>query len=87
VALDNEILTVRIGGKPGLPERLLRISRPAGGRVVTREWTSDSWNTAGEERERSAAELLAQIEAAFAAGHSVSEEMYGLRLWLTGQTS
>jgi hypothetical protein len=85
--LGNDFLTLRIGGKPGLPERLLLISRPEAGRVVVREWTSDSWNTPGQNREQDASTLLAQIESALASGQTVNHEMYGVRQWLGGQGS
>lgn len=81
---ESEFLTLRVGGSPKVPERLLLIGRPRDGLVRVREWTSNSWNTEGEDSDMRAADLLAQLERAFDARLPVSEEMYKLRLWLSG---
>lgn len=80
----QDFLTVRIGGGPGRPEQLLLVGRAEGGRVHVRRWTSDGWNTPGEELDVDARTLLGSIEADYASGIPVSEEMYRLRLWLGG---
>ncbi|MGQ0767291.1 MAG: hypothetical protein ACT4OZ_16705 [Gemmatimonadota bacterium] len=82
--MTDDFLTVRVGGRPGKPEQLLLIGKAAGGRTQVRRWTSDGWNTPGEELELDARALLSAIEADFASGIPVSEEMYRLRLWLSG---
>lgn len=81
---DAAFLTLRIGGGPLRPERLLLIGRPVDGRVRLREWTSNSWNTEGEDLETDAAALLEDLERAFDARTPVSEEMFRVRQWLTG---
>jgi hypothetical protein len=82
---DHEFLTVRIIGNPGQPERLLLIGRPIDGVVRVREWTSDSWNTEGEDLEMDPRDLLEQLERAYASQLQVSEEMYKIRHWLAGE--
>jgi hypothetical protein len=82
---ETEFLTLRIGGNEGTPERLLLIGRPRDGSVRVREWTSNSWNTEGDDFDADAMALLDDIERAYDARRPVSEEMYRVRLWLTGQ--
>lgn len=82
---ENEFLSVRIGGGRTQRERLLLIGRPYDGQVRVREWDSDSWNTEGEDTDVDPAEILAEIEAAYASALSVTPEIYEIRLWLTGQ--
>ena len=82
---EDEFLTLRIGGSDGEPERLLLIGRPRDATVRVREWTSNSWNTEGEDFDADAGALLDDIARAYDARRPVSEEMYRVRLWLTGQ--
>lgn len=81
---DGDFLTLRIGGGPAHPERLLLIGRPQGGLARVREWTSNSLNTEGEEYDADPQTLLGEIERAYDARRSVSEEMFRVRSWLTG---
>jgi hypothetical protein len=80
---EAEFLTVRVGD-PGREERLLLIGHPRDGVVRVREWRTATMNTAGEDYEIPASELLDQMEAALASRHAVSEEMYRIRRWLGG---
>lgn len=80
----DDVLTVLVGGGHGEPERLLHIARPVDGLVRVREWTSDDWNTVAE-RELSADALLNALERAAQQRRRLSQELYGIRLWLTGQ--
>ena len=82
---DDEFLSLPIGGDAGQPSRLLLIGRPREGSVRVREWTSDSLNTEGEDFDIDPAELLADLERAYEARFAVSEEMYRIRTWLSGQ--
>ena len=82
---ENEFLSVRIGGGRTHRERLLLIGRPYDGQVRVRERDSDSWNTEGEDTDVDPAEILAEIETAYASALSVTPEIYQIRLWLTGQ--
>lgn len=81
---ESEFLTLRLGAAASQPERLMLIGRPQAGRVRVRQWTSDSWNTEGEDFETSAAELLADIERLAHARGQVSEEIFRVQSWLTG---
>jgi hypothetical protein len=81
---ESEFLTLRVGGSPKVPERLLLIGRPRDGLVRVREWTSNSWNTEGEDSDIPASALLEQIEAAYDDRLPVSEEMFKVRHWLQG---
>ena len=81
---DEEFLSLRIGGAPGTPGRLLLIGRPRDGVVRVREWTSDTLVTEGEDSDVEVSELLEDIERAYDARLGVSEEMYRLRMWLAG---
>jgi hypothetical protein len=81
---EPEFLTLRLGGSPTEVERLMLIGPPRQGVVRVRQWTSNSWNTEGEVLELPAATLLADIQGTYDARLPVSEEMYGIRRWLTG---
>jgi hypothetical protein len=81
---EGEFLTLRLGGSGDTPERLLLIGRPIDGQVRVREWTSNSWNTEGEDYDADPTALLEDIERAFDARQPVSEEMYRVRQWLAG---
>jgi hypothetical protein len=79
---EGEFLTVRIGGAPGVEERLLLIGRPNGESVRVREWRSSTMITEGEDYDVDPHELLESIEQAFAARLQVSEDLYTIRRWL-----
>lgn len=80
----DEFLTIRLAGVVGEGERFLLVARPYEGLVHVREWTADRLNTAGEDLDMDAADLLAEIEGVYAAGRAVSPEMYAIRRWLEG---
>ncbi len=80
----TEFLTLHVAAGRGEPERLLLIGRPESGRVRVREWTSNSWNSEGDDYQIDAEELLATLERDFSARRAMSEEIYRVRQWLTG---
>lgn len=80
----DEFLSVRIAGGSGRAERFLLIGRPYDGRVRVREWTTHTFNSAGDDFDIDPAELLADLESAFAAGLGLAPELYQIRLWLGG---
>jgi hypothetical protein len=80
----SEFLTLQVAGGRGEPERLLLIGRPDSGRVRVREWTSNSWNSEGDDYAIDAEELLAALERDFSARRAMSEEIFRVRQWLTG---
>ena len=81
----DDVLTVQVGGGQGEPERLLHVSRPVGGLVRVREWTSEGWGAPPTERELSADALLNALERAAQQRRRLSQEIYRIRQWLTGQ--
>ncbi len=80
--VDDEFLSLRIGGDAGRPARLLLIGRPSDGVVRVREWNTNTLNTEGEDFDVDAMELLEDIERAYQARLEVSEEPYRVRTWL-----
>ena len=81
---EDEFLTLRVSGGAETSERLLLVGRPRAGSVRVREWTTETFNTAGKEYDTSAATLLASLDEAHAAGRSLGAELYRVRLWLIG---
>jgi hypothetical protein len=73
------------GGRDGEPERLLHLSRPVDGLVRVREWTGADWNAPAVEREMPADVLLRAFEEGARQRRRLSEELYAIRLWLTGR--
>jgi hypothetical protein len=88
-AAPRNELSVLVGGKPGVsgaPEELLLIGRPdASGRVSVRSWTSNDWGATPVERERSASEVLEELERAVRHGRSLNHELLVVRRWLGGE--
>lgn len=82
-AIDDDAITVHVGGGDGVPEQLLRISRPVDGVVRVREWSGSDWSSA-HEREMSAEALVRALEEAARQRRRLGEELYRIRLWLTG---
>lgn len=80
----DEFLSIQIAGASGTPERFLLVGRPYDGLVRVREWTSHTFDSAGEDFDVAPRELLEDIETAYAAGLGVRPEMYEIRLWLGG---
>lgn len=76
-------MPVLLGAGGGQLEALLLVGRPDGGRVRVREWTGD-WSAPPRERVVDAQRLLAEIEDAQRAGRRVNQELYAVRLWLSG---
>ena len=81
---EDEFLTLRVSGGPQVAERLILVGRPRQGSVRVREWTTETFNTAGNEYDISAVELLASLDEAHKAGSSLGAEWYRVRLWLNG---
>jgi hypothetical protein len=82
---EGEFLTIRLGGDAATAERLLLIGRPnEDGQVRVREWTSNSWNTEGDDYDVDADELLVNIQQAYDQQRLLGEEIYKVRRWLEG---
>ncbi len=78
----DEFLSVQIAGGSGKPERFLMIGRPYEGLVHVREWSTQSFDTSGDDFDIEPGELLEDIENAYASGLGVRPELYAVRLWL-----
>ncbi|MEP7345213.1 MAG: hypothetical protein ABI877_08095 [Gemmatimonadaceae bacterium] len=81
---EDEFLTLRVSGGLQVGERLILIGRPRQGSVRVREWTTETFNTAGHEYDIAAADLLASLNATHMAGGSLGTELYRVQLWLNG---
>lgn len=79
-----EELAVQMGSGKDEPERLLHLSRPQDGMVRVREWSSDNWSTPAAEREMPTEVLLRAFEEAARQRRRLSQDLYAIRLWLTG---
>jgi hypothetical protein len=81
VAPAPDELPVLIGGA-GTAEVLLLVGVPQGGRVTVRRWSGDDWSAAPALVTEDVMHLLAWIEAQAAAGRTLNQSLYGVRLWL-----
>ena len=79
-------LPLLIGRGRDQAETLLLIGAPVGGRVAVRRWSGAEWGDAPDPAPSTddALALLAWIEAQAAAGRSLTQSLYAVRLWLTG---
>jgi hypothetical protein len=79
-------LPLLLGAGKGTPESLLLIGAPDGaGMVVVRRWTAEDWSAVPSPRPERAEALLHWLEEQSAAGRSMNQSMYALRLWLRGE--
>ena len=77
-------LPLLVGRGAGEPETLLLLGAPADGRVTVRRWSADNWSATPTSTSDDAAELLRWIEAQAAAGRTLNQSLYDVRLWLRG---
>ena len=82
--MSDDVLTVQVAGGDDEPERLLVISRPVGGRVHVREWSSGNWNTEPVSQHVPVDEMMSVFERAHQARRRISQDMYYIRTWLSG---
>ena len=75
-------LPLLVDGDPNTPERLILLSRPDGGRVSVREWTSSDWSRPPVARTLDVRELVEELERAIRSGRRVNQEIYAVRHWL-----
>ena len=77
-------LPILLGGG-GAAEVLILVSRPArDGTVWTHTWSSTDWSAPAAVRERSARDLLEELEHEVRSGRTINQEMYRVRGWLRG---
>lgn len=75
-----DVLVVQVQGGHDAAERVLRIARPAGGRVSVAEWSSVEGDVPA--RELSARALYDELDRALRQRRRVSPELYEVRRWL-----
>jgi hypothetical protein len=76
-------LPVLLGPAPGAPETLLLIGVPGDDGVVhVRVWSASDWSAPPRGRAERASALLQWLEEQSAAGRSMNQSLYALRLWL-----
>jgi hypothetical protein len=79
-------LPLLIGPGAGAVESLLLLGSPDGGGVVhVRSWTADDWSAPPRTRAERAEALLGWLESQAAAGRTMNQSLYAVRLWLRGE--
>ena len=83
-ASSSDTLQLLVGGGQGEPELLLLIERPtADGAVRVRSWTSTDWSAPPAVSQRTAAELLRDVEGWARQRRRLNHEVTVVRRWLT----
>jgi hypothetical protein len=81
-------LPLLLGAGAGAPESRVRIGAPdADGVVHVRTWSAVDWSAPPKARAERAASFLQWLESQSAAGRSMNQSLYALRLWLRGERS
>ncbi|HET9799222.1 MAG TPA: hypothetical protein VFP90_14580 [Gemmatimonadaceae bacterium] len=81
-------LPLLLGASGGAPESLLLIGAPdAEGVVHVRVWSAGDWSAPPKARAERAAAFLQWLESQSAAGRSMNQSLYALRLWLRGEST
>jgi hypothetical protein len=76
-------LPVLLGAVADAPETLLLIGTPGDDGVVhVRVWSASDWSAPPRGRAERASALLQWIEEQSAAGRSMNQSLYAVRLWL-----
>ncbi len=75
-----------LGAGAEAPETLLLIGTPGDDGVVhVRVWSASDWSAPPRGRAERATALLQWIEEQSAAGRSMNQSLYAVRLWLRGE--
>jgi|SRR3954453_13700354 hypothetical protein len=75
-----------LGAGGGAPETLLLIGAPGVDEVLhVRVWSANDWSAPPQVRAERASAFLRWLEAQSAAGRSMNQSLYALRLWLRGE--
>jgi hypothetical protein len=81
-------LPVLLGAVADAPETLLLIGTPGDDGVVhVRVWSASDWSAPPRGRAERATALLQWIEEQSAAGRSINQSLYAVRLWLRREGS
>ena len=83
--LPRELPLLLGAGREGAVETLLLLGAPVHGRVAMRCWSAKDWSGPPVSTTEDAARLLQWIETQAAAGRSLNQSLYGVRLWLRGE--
>jgi hypothetical protein len=76
-------LPLLLGSSANAPETLFLIGVPGDDDVVhVRVWSAHDWSAPPKSRAERASALLKWLEAQSAAGRSMNQSLYALRLWL-----
>ena len=76
-------LPVLLGAGAGAPETLMLIGTPGDDGVVhVRVWSASDWSAPPRGRAERATSLLQWLEEQSAAGRSMNQSLYAVRLWL-----
>ena len=76
-------LPLLLGASANAPETLFLIGVPGDDDVVhVRVWSAHDWSAPPKSRAERASALLKWLEAQSAAGRSMNQSLYALRLWL-----
>ena len=79
-------LPLLLGPAKTAPEMLLMIGAPgADGVVHVRVWSAQDWSAPPRARAERATAFLQWLEDQGAAGFSMNQSLYALRLWLRGE--
>ncbi|MEO8560859.1 MAG: hypothetical protein ABI601_02215 [bacterium] len=77
-----------MGPGAGAPEMLLLIGVPGDDEVLhVRVWNANDWSAPPKVRAERAAAFLEWLESQSAAGRSMNQSLYALRLWLRREGS
>ena len=80
---DAGELPLLLGAVGGAPETLLLIGTPGDDGVVhVRVWSASDWSAPPRGRADRASSLLQWLEEQSAAGRSMNQSLYAVRLWL-----
>ena len=75
-----------LGPGGGAPETLLLIGAPGPDDVLhVRVWSANDWSAPPKVRAERAGAFLRWLEVQSAAGRSMNQSLYALRLWLRGE--
>jgi hypothetical protein len=86
MASTQRELPLLLGASASAPEMLLLIGAPdAGGVVHVRVWSGNDWGAAPPARGERAGAFVYWLEEQSAAGRSMNQSLYALRLWLRGE--
>jgi len=86
IASTQREIPLLLGASASAPEMLLLIGAPDADEVVhVRVWSANDWGAPPRARAERAGAFLKWLEEQSAAGRSMNQSLYALRLWLRGE--